>query len=148
MKKKRGFRIAQTVICLLLAMVLFSAELTPALAVTQKEIDNLKDSAGDLKEERKQLEKELKALQNDRAQVVKKKGLLDQKISNTSQQIQNTEEQISKYTELIAQAEEELAEAETREADQYELFCQQVRAMEEKGTMNYWAFLFWRNQLL
>ena len=142
MKKKQGFRGVQTLVCLLLAVILFSAELTPALAVTQKEIDNLKDSAGDLQEERKELEKELKALQNDRAQVVKKKGLLDQKISNTSQQIQNMEEQISKYAELIAQAEAELADAEDREADQYELFCQQVRAMEEKGTVNYWSFLF------
>ena len=51
MKKKRGFRGIQTLICLLLAVLLFSAELTPALAVTQKEIDNLKDSAGDLQEE-------------------------------------------------------------------------------------------------
>ena len=142
MKKKYKARAGRTLLCLVLALFLISAELTPVLAVTQKEIDNLKGDASDLKEERKELENELKALENDRAQVVKKKGILDQQISNTSQQIQNVEEQISKYTELIAQAEAELADAETKEDEQYKLFCQRIRAMEEQGTVNYWAFLF------
>jgi len=142
MKKKYKARAGRTLLCLVLALFLISAELTPVLAVTQKEIDNLKGDASDLKEERKELENELKALENDRAQVVKKKSILDQQISNTSQQIQNVEEQISKYTELIAQAEAELADAETKEDEQYKLFCQRIRAMEEQGTVNYWAFLF------
>lgn len=141
--KKRCLRIFRMLLCIALAICLMGAEFTPALAaVTQAQIDALKGDANDLKSQRKKLEQELAELKNDRAQVVKRKNLLDQQISNTSQQISNVESQIANYEELIRQAEAELADAEAREAAQYELFCQRVRAMEEQGTINYWTFLF------
>ena len=59
--------------------------------------------------------------------------------------IQNVETQIANYTALITQTEAELIEAEAREAAQYELFCQRVRAMEEQGTVDYWSVLFRAN---
>src|SRR5699024_8654007 len=36
----------------------------------------------------------------------------------------------------------ERKEAEAREAEQYDLFCQRVRMMEEQGTVSYWSILF------
>ncbi len=142
MRKKPFFHMVRLLCCLALVCCLIGTELTPALAVTQAEINNLKDDAGDLKKQVKELEKKLDALKDDRSAAMQRKNLLDEKISTTSQQIANVEDQITKYTELIAQSEAELADAEAREEAQYELFCQRVRAMEEQGTMNYWSFLF------
>lgn len=143
MKRKHRIRILRMLVCLVLAVCLIGAEAAPVVAaVTQADIDALKGDANDLKTQRKELEKELDALQADRAQVVKKKNLLDQQISNTEQQIQNVEAQIASYETLISQTETELANAEAQEAEQYDLFCQRVRAMEEQGTVDYWSVLF------
>ena len=38
-----------------------------------------------------------------------------------------------------------MAETERQEAEQYELFCKRVRAMEEQGTVDYWSVLFRAN---
>ncbi|MBR6678514.1 MAG: peptidoglycan DD-metalloendopeptidase family protein [Oscillospiraceae bacterium] len=58
------------------------------------------------------------------------------------EELKNAEEQIEKYEKLIEQTKEELALAEKEEEEQHELFCSRVRAMEENGTVSYWAVLF------
>jgi len=145
MKKTYVSRICRVLLCLMLVFCVLAGEGAPAQAVTQAEIDALKDDASDLKSKRKELESKLSALSDDKAEVLKRKNLLDQQISNTSAQIQNVETQIANYTALITQTEAELIEAEAKEAAQYELFCQRVRAMEEQGTVDYWSVLFRAN---
>lgn len=142
MKKTIWIRICRVLVCLTMMFGVLAADLSPAFAVTQAEIDALKDDAGDLKTKRKELEAKLAALSDDKAEVMKRKKLLDQQISNTSAQIQNVETQIANYAALITQTEAELTDAEAREAAQYELFCQRVRAMEEEGNVDYWSVLF------
>ena len=142
MKRTDLKRLGRALVCLMMVFCVLSGNVAPVLAVTQAEIDALKDDAGDLKAKRKELESKLSALSNDKAQVMKRKNLLDQQISNTASQIQNVESQIANYASLITQTEAELADAEAREAAQYELFCQRVRAMEEQGTVDYWSVLF------
>ena len=112
------------------------------LAVTQAEIDSLKNEAKELGDQKKELEAKLKELANDKSKALEQKKLLDQQIDNTSAQIKNVETQIADYADLITQTEAELADAEAREAAQYELFCQRVRAMEESGEVSYWSVLF------
>ena len=133
---------ARLLTALLLALTLTAAELTPALAVTQADIDSLKNDAADLTSQRKELESKLDALKDDKSQALAKKQLLDQKVTNTAAQIKNVEAQIADYAALITQTEAELADAEQREAEQYELFCTRVRAMEERGKVSYWSVLF------
>ena len=143
MKKQHWHHAARALLCLALLLCMIGSSVPVAQAkVTQAEIDALKGDASDLKSQLKQLENKLDDLKDDRSAAVKKKNLLDEKISTTSQQITVTENQITLYTEMIAQTEAELKDAEDREDAQYELFCQRVRAMEERGTMNYWTFLF------
>ena len=140
MKKMK--RMCRVVAALLLAVCLVGVEMAPVLAVTQAEIDKLKNEANDLGNQKKELEAKLKELAGDKAKVLEQKKVLDQQIANTSAQIGNVEAQIADYASLITQTEEELADAEKREEAQYELFCQRVRAMEESGEVSYWSVLF------
>ena len=140
--KKRCFRIGRSLFMLFMAFCLITADLAPVLAVTQADIDALKKDAAELNTRKKELEQQLDALADDKAEILARRKLLDQQVANTSAQIQNVEAQIAEYSALITQTEEELAEAERQEAEQYDLFCQRVRAMEEQGTVDYWSVLF------
>ena len=143
--KNRHFRVCRTLVMLVLTVCLLAADLSPALAVTQAEIDALKKDAVELDSRKKELEKQLDALSEDKAEVLQRRKLLDQQVANTSAQIQNIETQIAEYTTLINQTAEELAQTEKQEAEQYDLFCKRVRAMEEQGTVDYWSVLFRAN---
>ncbi len=140
MKKLK--RICRVLTAMFLAICLVGAEMAPVLAVTQSDIDKLKNEAKELGSQKKELEAKLKELANDKAKILEQKKVLDQQIANTSAQIGNMETQIADYAELITQTETELTDAEEREAAQYELFCQRVRAMEESGEISYWSVLF------
>ena len=129
-------------VTLALAVCMLVADMAPVLAVTQADIDALKKESSQLDAKKAELEKQLDALADDKAEVLQRRKLLDQQVANTSAQIQNIETQIAEYSALIAQSEAELAEAEQQEAEQYELFCKRVRAMEEQGTVDYWSVLF------
>jgi len=143
-KKKLPSRLGRRCLVLLLTLCLLGSVGSPALAkkVTQADIDALKNNASGLAEQRKQLEKQLDELADDKAKVLERRSLLDKRIENTSSQIENMETQIDQYAALIGQKEEELADAEAREKEQYALFCDRIRAMEERGEISYWAVLF------
>ena len=142
MKKKKNGRWLRAAALVLAAVCQLSAGMSPALAVSQAEIDALKDDASDLKGQKKEIQAKLNALAADKSNAMERKDLLDQQIANTSAQITNVEAQISKYAQLIGEKETELKEAEEQEAAQYELFCQRVRAMEKRGSVSYWSVLF------
>ena len=127
----------------LLAALLLLALLPPAQdaglvptahAVTQKEIDNLKDDAKGLKSERQDIESQLSKLKNDKNDAIKKRNLLDDQIAVTVREIENIASQISGYEALLEQTAYELKVNQQQEADQYELFCNRARAMEKSGT--------------
>ena len=139
---KRAGRVFQVLAALLLAVCVLCVDLSPALAVTQADIDKLKNNDSDLSQQKKELQSKISALSDDIANNMKKKELLDSEISVLSSEISNVESQISTYAELITQTEAELLDAQEREAAQYELFCKRVRAMEERGTISYWSVLF------
>nr|WP_326186337.1 peptidoglycan DD-metalloendopeptidase family protein [uncultured Oscillibacter sp.] len=142
MKKRHLKRVCRSLTALVLTLCVLAADFSPALAVTQADIDALKSDAGDLKEQKKDLNAKIDALSDDISNNVAKKNLLDQQISVLSSEIANVEAQISAYAALITQTEAELADAQEREAAQYELFCKRVRAMEKRGTVSYWSVLF------
>ena len=139
MKKRHTLCVLAALICAVMALTMAAA---PAAAVTQADIDALKSDAKELSTQKKELKQKLSALANDKASAIQRKNLLDQQISTISAEIANTEQQIAAYTQLINQTQQELEEAEAQEEKQYELFCQRVRAMEERGTASYWSVLF------
>ena len=56
--KKRHFRACRTLVMLVLTVCLLATDLSPALAVTQAEIDALKKDAVELDSRKKELEKQ------------------------------------------------------------------------------------------
>ncbi len=127
---------------LMVSLLQFDLMVPPAQAVTQAEIDQLKNNAGALSGEKKDLQTQIDALKNDKDDAIEKKTLLDRQSEVIRKEITNVEAQIAAYEELIAQTKRELAETEEREEEQYALFCKRVRAMEENGTVSYWSVLF------
>ena len=95
-----------------LLFALMSADTAPlftvAGAVSQSEIDALKDDAKALAAERSQMRSELAKLKNDRSNAVKYRVKLDEQITLTEREIANTESLIAGYDALMAQTEYEL----------------------------------------
>ncbi len=144
--KKNCNRVSRVIFALLLLVSLVLPEHTPmvhqAQAVTQKEIDGLKDEAKDLAKQQSQLKSEISTLKNDRAKAIERRNLLDQQIATTEKAINNTEKQIAGYEALLAQSQYELDETQRQEEETYALFCRRARAMEEEGVPSFWSVLF------
>lgn len=144
-RTKKGSVLAHIGRCtaaLALAVLFLASSAEPGLAATWADVNDLKSEASSLDAEKKELQAKLDALADDKSEAINRKTLLDQQIANTTAQIQNVEAQISQYASLITQTQAELVEAQEKEEAQYELFCQRVRAMEERGTISYWSVLF------
>ncbi len=129
-------------VALMVLPVLPDAVVLPASAVTQAEINQMKEDAAALKKQRAELQKQLKAIQADKSKALDQKALLEQQTNATQAEINNIAAQITQYDQLIAQKETELAATEEKERAQYELFCKRVREMEEQGEVSYWSILF------
>lgn len=141
-RNENGRHIFQMLVALTLAILVAVTNFSPAMAVTQGDIDALKNDASELEVKKKELQAKLGQLSDDIDDIMKKKELLDKEISILADEISNVEQQIAAYETMISQAEAELAEAEAKEEAQYELFCRRVRAMEKYGTVSYWSVLF------
>ncbi|WP_242965612.1 murein hydrolase activator EnvC family protein [Flavonifractor sp. An4] len=130
------------VLALLMLLPMVSMIISSAGAVTQSEIDALKKEQEESQAKQDALKDQLADLEVDQAAAQEKRQLLTEQLNAINAEIANIDAQISYYDGEIAQKEEERKEAEAREAEQYDLFCQRVRMMEEQGTVSYWSILF------
>ena len=141
--RKWAFRLCGLALTAAVAVSLLpETVVVPASAVTQAEIDAMKEEANSLKQQQEEIQDQLDSLAADRENAMARKTLLEQQINATRAEINTIAAQISKYDELIAQKQTELDEAEAEEQAQYELFCERVRYMEEQGEVSYWSILF------
>ena len=117
-----------------LAALLCAQFLLPAAgAVTQAEIDDLKQQQTELNSEKNDIKKRLDAIGDDKAAALEKKRLLDEECAVIQDEIDVYDAQIAAYDAQITQTEQEIAETEEKEKAQYELFCKRARATEESG---------------
>lgn len=142
-RKKLSRRLLGVVLVLSMVLPLTGPGIVlDASAVTQAEIDALKNSAGKLADQKKNIQAQLKEVKADKDAAMNKKLLIEDQIDVIRQEIANINEQIAMYDRLITEKTAELEQAEAEEEAQFDLFCRQMRYMEEQGEVSYWSILF------
>ena len=111
----------------------------------RKQINSLQDDRKDIKNQITELQAQYQATSDEIADIVARKNIIDQEIGLLHTEIININEQISAYSVLIADQQEELDAAQERFNQLNEDCKVRIRAMEEEGTVSYWAVLFKAN---
>ena len=126
---------------LLKGTVVSEAIPVPAYAVTQSQIDELKEQRNVIRAQRQEKQAIVEALEAEKADVVAQKQAMDERNMYTLQQIQLNNQEIELYDEMIAEKAAELEEAQRLENEQLERYRARVRAMEENGGYNILAII-------
>lgn len=132
------------VLCLSLLMmgtIVSEAIPVPAYAVTQSQIDELKQQRDAIRAQRQEKQAIVEELEAEKADVVAQKQAMDERNMYTIQQIQLNNQEIALYDDMIAEKAAELEEAQRLEDEQLERYRSRVRAMEENGGYNILAII-------
>ena len=129
-----------------LACLLVLSLIPPASAASSSEIRNqinaLKNQKSQIQQEMEALQSQYQETEDEIANIVGQKNLIDQEIGLLYAQITNINAQITAFNLLIADKQDELEEAQTRFDELSEKNKERIRAMEEEGSLSYWAVLF------
>ena len=116
-----------------------------ASAVTQAEIDALKNQQKEIATKKAEIQSQINSFEYQQATVLAKKSVLDDQISYTQEEIANLTEQIATYDLLIWDKQQEYYEMQQHEEAQLERFKTRLRIMEEHGTISYIAVILKAN---
>lgn len=153
-QKKRRYWDARRILVAVLALMMAVIMLLPMLSMIvgaagaatttqiKNQISSLKGDAAGMKSKKSQLQDQLAAVKGDRNEAMAEKALRDQELEYIRQEVNNAIEQIAYYNQLIVEEEANLAAARAKEEEQFRIFAQRVRAMEETGSASYWSILF------
>ena len=137
---------------LLLLVVLAIVFLPTPAAAKQASSDEIRDQIANLEQEQADLEASLKDLEqkiddnrDDLKVVVGQKDVIDQEVTIITSQIANINERIAAYSLLIAEKQAELEKSQQELEYLRKKYKERIRAMEEGGTVSYWAVLFEAN---
>jgi len=131
------------VMALFMAAGCFMLKPTPdARAITQEAINQMKERAQSIRSEISGYQAQINELELEGKKTLAQKELYDEQCALLAEQITLTEEQIAAYEELVAIARQEYDDAVAAEKAQYELMCERIRAMEERGTISYMEIVF------
>lgn len=147
MKKKT--MLAFVLALLMVLSTVFGTMPTDAEAASSSEI---KQQINEMNAQKKKLQEELKKLkaqykenENEMIELVNQKNLIDQEINLIDAQIRNSNDQIAAFNLLIADKQDELDNAQERFDELSRQNKERIRAMEEEGSLSYWAVLFQAN---
>lgn len=111
-------------------------------AVTQGDIQAIKDQLSDVAARKREAEERLAGLRGDLSRAQERVELVQEQVLLTEQQVSAGRELLAQFDAQIEEKRQEIAELEEKEAAQMEEFYQQVRWMEETGGASYLSILF------
>lgn len=144
-KNKKSFvRIVAIILALIMVLSIVFSILgsSPAQAVTQGQIDALKQKEAELADRQKELQSQINSLQYEQSSAAAKKRVLDEQISITEEEIGLLTDEIATYEILIIEKQAEVEEAQAREDEQWAIYKDNIRAMEEQGSVSYFEIIF------
>lgn len=139
---------AVRLIAIILAVVLLATLIIGAFssvvasAVTQSEIDALKEEREKLTKMQAEIKAEINSLEFEQLSILAKKEVLDEQVNITEKKITVLNQQIEEYSDLIAQQEKEIRTLQRQQNTRLALYKERIRAMEENGTISYFAIIF------
>ena len=145
MDMRKRSRMTAFLLAFVMILSLAAAGFVPgnrAFAVSQDEIDKLKEEADSLAAQKAEVQKKINSLEADKDATLEKKAALDEQIMLTQQEIDNIAAQIEVYHQLIRQKELEVEAAQKAEDEQLQKYRDRVQTMEENGNISYLAVLF------
>jgi len=141
-KRKKFISTVCIVLVLIFVASLFFGVLGSAMAVSQSEINSLKSQQAAIQQQKKAIQSKISDLQGQMDSAVNQKAALDEQNELARQEIEIINEQIDLYDKLIEEKAKELEKAKADEAEQKEALRVRMRAMEESGSLTYFAILF------
>lgn len=136
------------VIVMVAAALILSAGPTcvlPAGAVTQSDIQAIRDRLDDAAAQKKEAEDRLTAIRGDMARAEEQVGLIQTQVLLCEQQVAAGRELLAQLDGRIEENQRRVSELEAQEAAQLEEFYRQVRWLEETGEATFLSVLFEAN---
>lgn len=140
-RKKLVSTVCIILVLIFLATIILGA-IGSAMAVSQSEINALKNQQSVIQQQKKALQTKISDLQGKQDSAIDQKAALDEQNELARQEIELISEQIDLYTGMVEEKAKELEAAEADEADQKEALRVRMRAMEESGSLTYYSILF------
>lgn len=129
--------------CLAAAMLVTA--LLPAGAVTQSDIQAIRERLDAAVAQKEEAEERLAAIQGDLAQAEEQAGLIQTQVLLCEQQVNAGRELLARLDGRIEENQRRVSELEAQEAAQLEEFYRQVRWLEETGEASFLSVLFEAN---
>lgn len=140
-RKKLVSTVCIILVLIFLATIILGA-IGSAMAVSQSEINALKNQQSVIQQQKKALQTKISDLQGKQDSAIDQKAALDEQNELARQEIELISEQIDLYTGMVEEKAKELEAAEADEANQKEALRVRMRAMEESGSLTYYSILF------
>ncbi len=120
---------------------MFAMFLGSFAAVTQEDIDNLKEELEQTKDEQDRLENELDSLEDDASEITGQIQGLDDQISAKETEIELQEQLLENLEVMIETKTLELEQSEADQQQQHDEMLERLRFMAEHGSMSYLEIL-------
>ncbi len=137
--RKRQIKVSLS--CALILCLCLACLPATAYAVTQDDIQALKDERNAISAQREEKQAVVDELEAEQAGVLEQKLALDERNMLMMQEIQNIGDEIELYNQMIEEKAEEVEEAKRQELQQLERYRTRVRAMEEDGDISFLALI-------
>lgn len=146
-KQKRLVSTICLILVIVLVMSLVAGAIGSAMAVSQSDIDALKNKQSSIREQQQGIQGRITDLQGQQDSAMAQKEALDEQNELARQEIELINEQIDLYNKLIEEKAKELEQARADEEKQKEALRVRMRAMEETGSLTYFSILFESNSI-
>ena len=135
-------KLRKRMLSVFVAAALLVTAVLPAGAVTQNDIQAIKNQLSSVTTRKEEAEAQLAAIRGDLSRAQEQVELVQGQVLLTEQQVSAGRELLAQYDAQIEEKQQEIAGLEEKEARQMEEFYQQVRWMEETGETSIFSVLF------